>query len=349
MSGATTERLPILPAQGVCNIISRGWNLFRLNMKASLTIILAPTVAFSAFLLLLSLSVSYAPQVAASDKLLAYGLIIALVALASLAMFFFIYGFACCTLIRFFYSALVRREPQPLAQCWRFTWGLRWELAWCFFAAVLMQFVFTVTDLVILFVGGSLSTLALAALGGFAALARNPLVLVVTVVGFIIFGFILLAFLIAIFAGQGFMILFPLLAVMTSDTGRPTLRLLKEGLRQVSRNFPRMIRFGLALFIFSSAVSMALHMPVYSWVWYEKARLGLGASATPPMYVRLVLTLWSSLASILLTPFALSAITLFWYDCQVRSDGLDLKLWLADMTQRQNKGTDNDALAGTSG
>jgi len=93
-------------------------------------------------------------------------------------------------------------------------------------------------------------------------------------------------------------------------------------------NIGRMFVFGFAFFIFLLILSTVLHLPVLIWMTLELMRLGLhGTQAfVMPFHVHLVNNLWSSLVNMVLVPFALGAWTLFWYDCQARCEGLDLKL-----------------------
>ena len=80
-----------------------------------------------------------------------------------------------------------------------------------------------------------------------------------------------------------------------------------------------------------------LMSPVWIWSILELTRLGINQQDRIPLHVQTVLNIWSSLANLLVLPFHISALTLFWYDCLVRKEGLDLKLWFSRILQQQGK------------
>ena len=74
--------------------------------------------------------------------------------------------------------------------------------------------------------------------------------------------------------------------------------------------------------------------PVILWMGIEQTRLGL--HQTVPLYLQTAWNVWNSLANGLMMPYYISALILMWYDCQVRSEGLDLQLWLDQLQPKAN-------------
>lgn len=327
----------IYPAQGSTTLISRAWNLFRLNLKTGVLVMLVPTVVYFVFALLLAVIASQDFQIATPGQVLTLILITGAAALAVLVAFIFAYGYCSCALMRFFYLAILNPEPPDIKACWDAVWNRRWSLALLIIGIALASIVFAVADTLVFYLAVLISILTMAGLGGLAGIMQSPLMLVVAVITFLLFGFVILAVLIGLFSVQWFAVIFPLMAVATAEKERPMLSDVGEAFRLLSRNLSRVVVFSLALFLFSMIVSTALHAPVYAWVWYEKSRLGIGNQVALPMHITTVLNLWTGLVNVVLMPFYISAVTLFWYDCKVRTEGLDLRLWFQDLIRRRGK------------
>jgi hypothetical protein len=114
---------------------------------------------------------------------------------------------------------------------------------------------------------------------------------------------------------------------------------MQQAFRLLLSNFPKLTLFGILFFLFSCLLSTILHSPIFLWVALELARLGVPTQHTIPLHLQIGINLWGVLTSFILLPFYSSAITLMWYDCQVRKEGLDLRLWLYRLKQRRGFAT----------
>lgn len=330
------ETLPVIyPAQGSATLISRSWNLFRKHLKTGVLVMLAPTAVYFIFLLLLGVIASQGFLIATTQQRLTLVLLLAVGAVALLGLFFLLYGYCCCALMRYFYGAITMPAPWPIRECWDLVWRRRWTVAALLCLAAAAMIAFAVVDTLIFYLGVLLSVMTLAALGGVAGIMQSPMMVVIAVVAFLIFGFVVLAVLIGLFSTEWFMVIFPLLSVATAERERSLGAHLAEGLGLLGHNFARMLLFALALFLFSAIVSMALHAPVYAWAMYEQGRLGMTSQVALPLHVSAVINLWTGLINIILMPFYISTLTLFWYDCKVRAEGLDLRLWFRNLAGRR--------------
>ncbi len=332
----TGEALPVIyPAQGSATLISRSWNLFRKHLKTGVMVMLGPTLSYLIFMLLLGLIASQGFLIAAPQQRLSLILLTALAALGMLGVFFFLYGYCCCVLMRYFYTAITGSGPDPLRACRDYVWSRRGAVAFLLAVSAVAMIGFAVVDTLIFYAGALLAVMTLAALGGLAGLMHNPLMAVIALVAFLIFGFVVLALLIGLFSTEWFVVIFPLLSVATAERPRALGAHVAEGLGMLGHNLARILVFALALFLFSTIVSMALHAPVYAWALYEKGRMGMTSQVALPMHVSAIINLWTGLINIILMPFYISTLTLFWYDCKVRAEGLDLRLWFRSLASRR--------------
>jgi hypothetical protein len=112
-------------------------------------------------------------------------------------------------------------------------------------------------------------------------------------------------------------------------------------------NFPRMLGLGSLLLMMYGVMALVLHFPVYGYLALENNQLALHPerlfSSGLPTHARVILQVWSGLVFALLNAFLYANLTQFLYDCQVRSEGLDLSLaldWLVsnrDAKRREGK------------
>ncbi|MBY0404790.1 MAG: hypothetical protein K2X66_12895 [Cyanobacteria bacterium] len=112
-------------------------------------------------------------------------------------------------------------------------------------------------------------------------------------------------------------------------------------------NFPRMLGLGSLLLMMYGVMALVLHFPVYGYLALENNQLALHPerlfSSGLPTHARVILQVWSGLVFALLNAFLYVNLTQFLYDCQVRSEGLDLSLaldWLVsnrDAKRREGK------------
>jgi len=336
-SAISTNRV-IYPAQGILNLISRAWNLLVINLKNSLLVVLVPTLLLMVFHLLIASLSSRTFLTPTTGSALASEQLTAILGAAIAIPAFFLWVLSCCTLSRFYYSAITQPTPLSLRECWQYTsknWlplcGLALLLSFC-------TIVMIAADFVILVLGITLSTMVIGAIslssGGMQAMGSGIMMFFFLLA----IGFVILSLMIGLATFQGFFFTFPLLAVSTAPRlNTAWTSAILQAYRLLLRHLSRLIPFALALFCFSAVLTTVLLSPVWVWAALEMTRLGLNQQHYIPMHIQSVINIASSMANLLILPFHISAVTLLWYDCQVRSEGLDLKIWFNDLLGRHEK------------
>jgi hypothetical protein len=333
----STNQGLIYQAQGILSLISRAWNLLRLNLRNSLILMLAPTLLLMFFSILIAIPASQTFLTPTLLHQLAISILLGLLAVGAGLAYFILWGFSCSALIRLYYSAIVNSEPISLKEALLFVkqvWPRLLGLMGLFVAGV---FGFAVLDFLILFLGILMSTAAFAVLGSLVHVGNNPILAAMIIFFLLLWGFLVLVLLVGLMSFEGFFLMFPFIAVSTEPdpTSRSWFRSVLNSYKLVFANMPRLVLFSIALFFFSLTLSLVLNAPAFLWAFLEMTRLGVSKQHYLPMYIHVVMNLWQNLVHLLLTPFYLSAVTLFWYDCRVRKEGLDLQLWLEQLTHRR--------------
>lgn len=327
----------IYPAQSVITILSRAWNLFRANFKSSIFLILPAILMFTGIHLLTGLLSSSTFLTPTSVLSMGFKLMVAVISLLLIIPSFFVWIFSLCALSRFFFSAIVGETPLSVKACWLYV-AKNW-LQFTLLTAVLGSVfaVLIVINLIVLYLGIFLSIAVMTALGLSASHLTNNMAPGIMVVLFLlIWGFAVLALVISMITFQSFFFAFPMLAFST--TPQQKVRwwpLIKHAYKLLFENLTRLILFSIALFFLSMTIQAVLVSPAWIWMALEFARLGVSQQHHIPMHIQTVLNIWSSLASLIVVPFNISALTLLWYDCLVRKEGMDLKLWFNNLIRRQ--------------
>lgn len=330
----------IYTSQPITTIISRGWNLLRLTFKDSVLLALIPTVCFTLAIMLFTFPASWTFLTPSGEAAMARDLVALALSVPVWLLFFVLWGFSNCALIRLYYSAMVLDAPLSVKDCWRFVWGIKWPIMLLMLVFTLMLAVFVALDFLILLVGGLMSMAAFGALGSFAGIAQNWLLTLMMIFFLLLWGFAVLTVTIGLMTVEGFFFVFPFIALSTAPQGpdRPSLpSLVGQAYRLLFSSLPRLVVFAIALFVFSSVLSTVLNAPIIVWASAEMLRQGVTQQHHLPMHVNLAINIWGSLIHLVLSPFYTAAITLFWYDCRVRKEGLDLRLWFNQMIQRRGK------------
>jgi hypothetical protein len=331
----------IYPAQSLMSLLSRAWNLLRTNLKSSLLLMMGPTILITAFHLLVSLLSSQTFLTPTSAAGLTFTLLIVLACILLALPCFFFWIFSCCALSRLYYSAIVSEAPITIRACWHYLQKIWLPLTLLIVALSVILFIFIIVNFLILYLGILLSVLVLTGLGlatgNFQHLGPG-----VTIIFFLlIWGFVVLAATISMISFQGFFFAFPLLAISTATNIKTTWwQHLSKSYKLLFENIHRIIPFAMILFFFSWILLGVLMSPAWIWSILELARLGINQQDHIPMHIQTVVNIWSSLANLLVLPFHISALTLFWYDCLVRKEGLDLKIWFNRILRRQGKNPD---------
>jgi hypothetical protein len=330
--------VPIYPAQGILTLISQAWNLLKINLKSSLLIVSGPALLLTLLHFLISTLSSQNFLTPATGDTLTMKLLVAILVVLLAIPSFCIWIFSACALSRLYYSGIIHSKSFTPKECWlyiRKAWPI---LSLLIIVLSIMLVVMLVLDFLVLFLSISLSALVIGALsissGSLSTMGPGLMLFFFLMV----LGFLVLAFTIGLGTFQGFFFMFPLIAIAT-DMSHPILwkKKLKEAYLLLFKNFPRLIVFALALFCFSAVLTTVLLSPVWLWAILEMTRLGISQQHYIPLHIQSVLNISSSLANLVILPFHMSALTLLWYDCQVRSEGLDLLIWFNNLICRYGK------------
>jgi hypothetical protein len=328
----------IYPAQSMLTLISRAWNLLRTNLKSTLLLMAAPTVVFTVLHLMISVLSSQTVLTPASGAVLALDILL-LIGCAVLAFpSYFFWVFSCCAISRLHYSAIVDDTPLTIRECWQYIRTIWGSLTLLIVILSIVAGGLVLVSLIVFYLGLILSVVAIAGLGVAATNFHHLLPGVMTLFFVLVWGFVVLTVMIGLVSFQGLVFIFPLLAVSTGDDPATTWwQHLKHAYALLFGNVLRVIPFTLILFLFSWVIISVLMSPAWIWSIIELTRLGINQQYHIPLYIQTVLNLWSSMANLLVIPFQISAMTLFWYDCLVRKEGLDLKLWFNRILRSQGK------------
>lgn len=329
----------IYPAQSVLTLISRAWNLLRSHFKVSILIMLPPLLLLTAVHLLTSLLSSHPFLTPTSFKALTFQLLAAVISVIMLVPYLFVWSFSCCALSRYYFSVIVSETPLSIKDCWQYV-GKNW-LPYLGLTLGLggVSIVLTVVNLVILGLGMFLSFMILGGLSVMVPHGGNNILPALMVFMFLlIWGFTILTTVVSMMTAQGFLFSFPLLAFSTAPQAPTALwPLIQKSFKLLVEQFPRLLIFTVALSLFSLVMITVLMSPAVFWMMVELTRLGVSQQHFLPLHVQIGFNLWSCLANLIMFPFHISAITLLWYDCLVRKEGLDLKLWFNQLIKRQHE------------
>lgn len=329
----------IYPAQGNITLLSRAWNLFRLNLKKCVLVLL-PSVLLSTLIHLLSIQLAggkVLTQVTMTELMQKLKLSLAIVGLSIPNCFLWV--FCSCVISRYLYTAIIGNQPLPLKHCVRFVLKKWLVLGLLTLVLGLVFVVMLFITMVLFYLGIIFSGFLLAYIGTRLFHSVNTAVSAVTaIVVLLVWGFTMLSLMALLISFQTFLFVFPLMAIANApDEQIPWWPLIRNSYRVVFANAPRLMGFALAQFFLALVIAAVIQSPVLIWAGIEYSRLGMSTPFTVPLHVQTVLNLWSTLASFVLMPFHISAFTLLWYDCQVRKEGLDLVLWFNSILQRQGR------------
>ncbi len=238
---------------------------------------------------------------------------------------------AAVMLNRLYYMMLTQDTPVRFEDGWRFIQRLWPKLLAVMLCNLPMGIGFVVLDTVVVFLGFGGSWLVLSMLS-----FPNTAVRAGAVVAVILWGFVILALLLSLIAIQMITMSMPLMA-MVSEKTESVGKAFRIAFASVGRSLFKTALFGSLLVVFTVAVSQTIQLPMNVWLFFEVQRTILQEHSSPenlPWYVKSAANLWTSLTMILLIPFNAAALSLFWYDCQVNTQGLDLTLWLERLKQR---------------
>lgn len=331
------ETTVVYPPQGVLTLISRAWNMLKVNLKSSLLIVLGPVVVMAVISVLLGIAASWPFLTPGSAEQQVLYILVAGFSMVLFVANYFVFGFCAAALARLYYSAIVLNTPLAVHECWQATRQKAGAIFLLLLVLIVPAFLFLALDLMVLMGGILVATLVVGVSGLSGLMSGHALSSIFHLLFLLLWGFLILGTAISLITVQGSFLFFPLLSIATEEPPVSWWRSLKRASRLLATNASRLIPFAGGLFCFSLVVSVMLNLPPQVWAWFEKTRLGMADADRVPLYINLVVNLWDSLIDLFLIPFYIGALTLFWYDCRARKEGLDLQIRLQNMMVRRGK------------
>lgn len=335
---------PVLSSQGFLLLLSRAWNLCRLNWSVGFRFMVIPiffqlllTIGGSLFNHNMKTAFGHG-QVGGLMTILS-SLLFGLLLIGGWLIYGVVWGFCVVGLSRYYDALLTREQPLTIKECLEYTKNKAFPLLALLIAIFIGSIVLVIVDILILFFGGFVSTLVMAQFPGWVApfFAKGPASLM-AVLFLILWGCIILAGMIAFVTVQSFSFVFPTLAIATAhDPSASFLNTLTYGLKRVFANFLRIPPFAMALSMMSGVIIFTALTPIFGVVVWEVQHPLPGHMPEFPLQAMIILNVARSLVELVSGPFMISALVLFWYDCRVRRDGLDLSLRLARLQQAASR------------
>ena len=325
----------ILQTAGVGTTIGRAINTFKLNIRAAAQIMMIPLVISA-----LEGVVNAIPSAIHTLTMPDMGRLV-ITALAALLVFFlsiasvFITTLFCAPIIRINYSTLTHPAPmslhQSIADCKKSIGTLIALTLYALISLIIFGVIDAILAVIALF---GLTAIMVASTTITTMFKSSSVAGPFFITTLVISGAILTIVTLAILGFQMMMSFLPLVCASTSHDmqKRGFVQSLGYGFRMLFANLPRAVLFGILLIIFWGVVATVLQLPVGIWMGIELRRFDDALQpGTIPLHVSFVVNLITSVVKTVMTPFGLCAIALFWYDCQVRKEGVDLAQWLTRM------------------
>jgi len=319
-------------------MVGRSWNLFRNHFKLACQVMALP-MALVMVQAMLSAVPNILPTWTGASPFQMGLLIVSMVALVLVAI-----GNACLSVLatvmmkRLFYITLTQDTPARLIDGWRFI-----EKSWAKALGIMLfnipvAIAYILVDVLIVLLGFGVATLLM---GVFAV--QNTAVRAGAIVAIVIWGFLILSVFLGLLAVQMVSMSMPLLALVSGKAAHIG-QAYRMAYACLGRNLPKAALFGALIVIFTVVISQVIQLPINVWFLVEYSRIWAqdhASGGTVPWYVTAATNMWTSLTTMLLIPFNTASLTLFWYDCQVSSQGLDLQLWLDRLKRKHLKSVIN--------
>lgn len=330
-------------------IVSRALSMIKSQLKQVLLMLLIPLVFMFLYGLLINL-----PALTTGGKNPAVAAVLTLIGVLG-GLGFAILGGISTSLVslilaRQFYSSLIYETPLSIKENLAFFKNLKvivFVIVHTVIVGVLYS-IFLILDFIILWFGiiaaggtlGFLSELlkksAIASLQGMDVLMTAGGIIYMLVIGFVV-----VALLLMLIGIQLMLLLSPYVTMITSD-GKDFFTPYKEAYFLVFRNFSKMLPYSMMLIIFNALLFYSILLPVFGIgvpliIMWQKMDPNAMVSTGVAYHLKVIGNLLSSLTGVITAPLILASVTLFIYDCRVKTDAFDLQLWLARMAQN----TDN--------
>jgi hypothetical protein len=318
---------------GVLTQISRGWNLTRIHGKDAFLLMIIPILIMVGSSVIQVIPQAYSHLVAKE----AGAVIVFVLTLVCMGISIVLglagwcgLGVAFVLLAHRFYYSLLGQTP---SQGWiiRFL-KERWpSLLSVFFVLLVMNAFFVFAELVTFFGGLIVSMILMAFIGGMHEIdSKIGGGLVALFVGFLTVALLYIEFVLQMLCSM-----FPIIAVATSNEKK----LFQDSLGSLGllwRRPYKTLLFGTGLIFFYMFLALFFQIPLYAWMGFEIPHMSQEdmASGNFPLHLLVTIHIWSAFVSGVVWVFVLGATSLFFYDCQMSLDGLDLKYRLDSFKAR---------------
>lgn len=324
---------PTTPQQDSCSLINAAWNLLKKNLKPSLVIAIVPVIGMIGLNIFITfLQSGNTLNGLPSLSTMMFKFIVALVAMFWSIALSFLWAGSFVVLTRYYFFTVIQDTPLTISQCIQHV-RQRW-FSFCVY--LVCSFLIAVIAFVIetaLFFG--LSFILTWVLITVQATLSQYMPSLISISFFVIIGFIALLSFIVLIAAQTMLYLFPLLSFAT-ETGdkKSWSSYVKQSMALTFKNMFRITLFLTLLAIITLVINIVVSYPVWLWIGLEVTRLGVGGVQhfLLPFHIHLTLSFLTSGIQLIQFPLQAAALTLFFYDCKVRREGLDIQIWLNRLT-----------------
>ncbi len=316
---------PVYGKTSVTTVLARAWILLKRCWLPTAKVMVFPVLLFNVHgIINASLSSHNALQHIDAQHLLT---LVGLVALfiVSFALFMASLIAAVCMLSTIYYSAIVLKAPVSLGRAVKrlfFRSPVLITLSVIAFVAVI---IFGLINALTVVVGIAVfSSVLLLFKQGF-----NILLIALLSIFLVLWGSVVVGSLITGVGLQLMSVLVPFISVMThrrKQAWKASYQCFSVALANPADTF--LLAAGMVVVI--ATLSALINLPVSMWALFEVQWQGISEhlSSIFPRHVAILLNMWSSVGFAILLPFTVSILTLFYYNCKVKKEAVDLKLRL---------------------
>ena len=320
------NNIKILGSMDIGDIISRAWRLYRLNFSKIIFYSFIPTIIFSLAQLLLNL-----PSLASNNvglSMFACCCFIPTGFLILLGGVFVSVLFNFCMFKSFYniltgednsYSSINRYAKENISKI----------LILCGVIA-LEAIVFSIFDFIFIFIVMIIPILIIVA---FTTIAESVKFLtpVVVIIDFIL---ILSAIIIYVFVLLIQFLFCGLQIIILVAENLSIKEIIEKSYNIMSKDLFRILGFGFSLFSLWYIFVIFFNLPASVYMFYEMIESGSYLKAeTYPIMIIIAVSFFANIVKMLIWPFVVSGITLYYYDSKVRLEGFDL---LQSIRQEKN-------------
>jgi hypothetical protein len=323
MTSSTISSLNI-SAMTVGEIISRSWRLYRLNFKEVFLYTLIPSVVF--VVAQIFFNVPYlisANPTTQPDPGMILGLCCAIYPIGFLLLFagLFVAIFFNACMIKAFYNIItgIESNNKEIIEYIKNNIVSFLKLAGLIILEVL---IFSAIDTVLFIVAYFIMLIPMFISAMLAAI--HPAFGIIGLVVSILIFFITFMLLAVVFMLQFFFCSMQIVIVVIEKI--PVFKSITKSIDIISKDLSRSSAFAFTLFLLWYVLLFFFNLPSTILVVFIMFKEGFASSPHPPFTVIMVATVWNYVAAMLIWPFIISAITLFYYDMRVRLEGLDLRM-----------------------